>query len=79
MSELTSPHRWKREDAEGLLLDGAPERRAGTTLELRMNKPDLTAAPYGLDETAIAWVRTTIDAMTEDQKVGQLFVNLNNR
>jgi len=44
-----------------------------------MNKPDLTAAPYGLDETAIAWVRTTIDAMTEDEKVGQLFVNLNNR
>ena len=27
-----------------------------------MSKPDLTAAPYELDETAIAWVQSTIDA-----------------
>jgi beta-N-acetylhexosaminidase len=44
-----------------------------------MSKPDLTAIPYELDEEAIAWVRTTIDSMSVDEKVGQLFVNLNNR
>ena len=41
--------------------------------------PDLTAAPYGLDAEAIAWVQSTIDSMAEDEKVGQLFINLNNR
>jgi beta-N-acetylhexosaminidase len=41
--------------------------------------PDLTAAPYGLDSEAVRWVRSTIDSMTEDEKVGQLFINLNNR
>ena len=41
--------------------------------------PDLTAAPYELDDDAIAWVRNTIDAMDLDEKVGQLFINLNNR
>jgi hypothetical protein len=44
-----------------------------------MSKPDLTAAPYQLDKEAIAWVRGTIDAMSVDEKVGQLFINLNNR
>ena len=44
-----------------------------------MSKPDLTAAPYELDDDAIAWVRSTIDAMDLDEKVGQLFINLNNR
>ena len=44
-----------------------------------MSKPDLTAAPYGLDSEAVTWVRNTIDAMTADEKVGQLFINLNNR
>jgi beta-N-acetylhexosaminidase len=44
-----------------------------------MTKPDLTAVPYGLDGDAIAWVDETIAGMTEDEKVGQLFINLNNR
>ena len=44
-----------------------------------MTRADLSAAPYGLDEDAIAWVRSTIDAMDLDEKVGQLFINLNNR
>ena len=44
-----------------------------------MSKPDLTATPYQLDEEAIAWVRRTIDSMSVDEKVGQLFINLNNR
>ena len=42
-------------------------------------EPDLTTAPYRLDDEAIAWVRSTIDAMDEDEKVGQLFINLNNQ
>jgi beta-N-acetylhexosaminidase len=41
--------------------------------------PDLTAAPFELDAAGIAWVRQTIDAMSMDEKVGQLFINLNNR
>ena len=44
-----------------------------------MTAPDLTSAPYGLDDDAIGWVRSTIDAMDEDEKIGQLFINLNNR
>ena len=44
-----------------------------------MSRADLTAAPYALDSEAIAWVRSTIDAMDLDEKVGQLFINLNNR
>jgi hypothetical protein len=44
-----------------------------------MSKPDLTAIPYQLDEEAIAWVLSTIDSMSVDEKVGQLFINLNNR
>ena len=44
-----------------------------------MGKPDLAAAPYELDTDAIGWVRRTIDAMETDEKVGQLFINLNNR
>src|SRR6478752_7118570 len=44
-----------------------------------MSRPDLTAAPYELDHEADAWVRDTIAAMDLDAKVGQLFINLNNR
>jgi beta-N-acetylhexosaminidase len=32
-----------------------------------------------LDAEAITWVQSTIDSMAEDEKVGQLFINLNNR
>ena len=35
--------------------------------------------PYELDLESIGWVRSTIDAMDLDEKVGQLFINLNNR
>jgi beta-N-acetylhexosaminidase len=44
-----------------------------------MSKPDLSVPPYGLDAEATAWVQATIDAMDIDEKVGQLFINLNNR
>ncbi|MGE3269710.1 MAG: glycoside hydrolase family 3 protein [Chloroflexota bacterium] len=38
---------------------------------------DLTAKPFNLDDEAVVWVRSTIDAMTLEEKIGQLFVNLN--
>src|SRR5688572_19398449 len=37
---------------------------------------DLTAKPFHLDAAAVAWVRSTIDAMTLEEKIGQLFINL---
>ncbi|MBM7825038.1 beta-N-acetylhexosaminidase [Arcanobacterium pluranimalium] len=37
---------------------------------------DLTAAPFNLDDDAIAWVRSTINAMSIEEKIGQLFVNM---
>ena len=36
---------------------------------------DLTAAPFNLDDDAVAWVEDTIDAMTLEEKIGQLFIN----
>ena len=38
---------------------------------------DLTAKPFNLDDAAVAWVRRTIDAMMLEEKIGQLFINLN--
>ena len=38
---------------------------------------DLTAKPFYLDDAAVAWVRGTIDDMTLEEKIGQLFINLN--
>lgn len=35
---------------------------------------DLTAAPYHLDEEGIAWVRDTIASMSDEEKIGQLFI-----
>src|SRR3954471_14645375 len=38
---------------------------------------DLTVKPFFLDATAVDWVYSTIDAMTLEEKIGQLFINLN--
>ena len=38
---------------------------------------DLTAQPFHLDDDGIRWVHDTIAALTLDEKVGQLFINLN--
>jgi beta-N-acetylhexosaminidase len=38
---------------------------------------DLTAKPFNLDDASVAWVRSTIDAMMLEEKIGQLFINLN--
>ncbi len=37
---------------------------------------DLTAQPYNLDADAIAWVEDTLAGMTDEEKIGQLFVNM---
>lgn len=37
---------------------------------------DLTAKPYNLDAAGVEWVENTISTMTDEEKVGQLFVNL---
>ncbi|MFN8512968.1 MAG: hypothetical protein U0841_10350 [Chloroflexia bacterium] len=38
---------------------------------------DLTAKPFFLDAAAADWVRRTIAGMTLEEKIGQLFINLN--
>src|SRR5918998_2989491 len=38
---------------------------------------DLTTKPFYLDRSAVAWVRRTIDSLTLEEKIGQLFINLN--
>ena len=37
---------------------------------------DLTAKPYNLSAEDIKWVEQTIAGMTEEEKVGQLFINM---
>lgn len=37
---------------------------------------DLSAKPFNLDEESIKWVRDTIDNMSIEEKIGQLFVNM---
>ncbi|QNE16305.1 gluconokinase, GntK/IdnK-type [Pseudarthrobacter sp. NBSH8] len=39
---------------------------------------DLQAAPFNLDAAAITWVNTTLESMTLEEKIGQLFINHNN-
>ena len=39
---------------------------------------DLQSAPFNLDDDAIAWVESTIAAMSLEEKIGQLFINHNN-
>ena len=38
---------------------------------------DLAAHPFNLDGRAIDWVRETISSLTLEEKIGQLFINLN--
>ncbi|MGV9196008.1 glycoside hydrolase family 3 protein [Arcanobacterium canis] len=37
---------------------------------------DLTSQPYNLDAQAIEWVHSTIESMSLEEKIGQLFVNM---
>jgi beta-N-acetylhexosaminidase len=38
---------------------------------------DLSAKPFNLDQAAIEWVQATIESLSPDEKIGQLFINLN--
>lgn len=37
---------------------------------------DLKTKPYNLDDEAIRWVKDTIANMTDEEKIGQLFINM---
>lgn len=37
---------------------------------------NLKAAPYNLDDAQIAWVEETLNQLTDEEKIGQLFFNL---
>ena len=41
-----------------------------------MTKVDLKAKPYNLSDADINWVKETIDSMSIEEKIGQLFVNM---
>lgn len=56
-----------------------PAAAAGRTgTQGRQFDVDLKAAPFNLDDTAITWVNTTLESMTLEEKIGQLFINHNN-
>ena len=38
---------------------------------------DLRAKPFNLDDEAVAWVERTAESLTLEEKIGQLFINLN--
>lgn len=56
---------------------------AGTAVGAAGTQPrqfdvDLRAAPFNLDDDAVAWVVSTIGSMSLEEKIGQLFINHNN-
>ena len=55
---------------------GDPSGAAGT--QPRQFDVDLRAAPFNLDDDAVAWVDATIAGMSLEEKIGQLFINHNN-
>jgi beta-N-acetylhexosaminidase len=56
------------------------ERSAGGAAgtQPRQFDVDLQAAPFNLDDDAVAWVDSTIAGMSLEEKIGQLFINHNN-
>ena len=40
---------------------------------------NLKAKPYYLDEEGISWVEETLESMTIEEKIGQLFINMGSR
>jgi len=43
---------------------------------IQMPKVDLKAKPFNLSDEDIKWVRETISGMSDEEKIGQLFINL---
>ena len=44
-----------------------------------MTKVDLKAKPYNLSDSDIQWVEETIQSMSIEEKIGQLFVNMGSK
>src|SRR6476620_4937741 len=43
---------------------------------ITMPKVDLKANPYNLSDEDVKWVKDTIAGMSDEEKIGQLFINL---
>src|SRR3954453_20504932 len=43
---------------------------------IAMPKVDLKAKPFNLSDEDIKWVKDTISGMSDEEKIGQLFINL---
>ena len=70
-----------REALAGLAAVGpSTERSAGGAAGTQAHQfdVDLQAAPFNLDDDALAWVESTIAGMSLEEKIGQLFINHNN-
>lgn len=63
--------------ADGGTLAGASVGGAAGT-QGRQFDVDLKAAPFNLDDAAVDWVNSTLESMTLEEKIGQLFINHNN-
>lgn len=64
------------------ITSAVPAVSAGTAsaggTQARQFDVDLQAAPFNLDDDAVAWVDSTIAGMSLEEKIGQLFINHNN-
>ncbi len=65
-------------DIAGAVDQVVADALAGITAVARQFDVDLRAAPFNLDDDAIAWVEDTIGSMSLEEKIGQLFINHNN-
>lgn len=60
------------------IVDEAVAALAGTQGGAARFVVDLQSVPFNLDDAAVAWVDSTIDSMSLEEKIGQLFINHNN-
>ncbi|MET1087046.1 MAG: gluconokinase, GntK/IdnK-type [Arthrobacter sp.] len=71
-----------REALKGIAAVGLPGNAGGVQgasgTRPRQFDVDLQAAPFNLDVEAVSWVEDTIDGMSLEEKIGQLFINHNN-
>jgi len=51
-------------------------KRKVVATNIPMPKVDLKAKPYNLSDEDIKWVKDTIAGMSDEEKIGQLFINL---
>ncbi|WP_255769827.1 gluconokinase, GntK/IdnK-type [Pseudarthrobacter sulfonivorans] len=64
--------------AGGSSTAGRPEATGAAGTQGRQFDVDLQAAPYNLDDAAVEWVNSTLESMSLEEKIGQLFINHNN-